>query len=97
MTEKHALHLETLTIVNRCVFFLQTCRNYEWDSRLFSIQRAKRAWSNWFKHLVTRTPAVSAREQLKVALSDEPKGNADVWPFYRAADYEEAQLGVSER
>ncbi len=91
MSGSHALTPETMELVNRCILFLQTDREYEWDSRLFSFERAKRSWSRLIHGLFAPKRQSSVQEQLADVLADEPKGDAEVWPFYRRRDYEGAR------
>ena len=91
MVEQHALWPDTLELVNRCVLFLESGREYEWDSRVFSLRRAVRAWVRFLQRLPERRRPLTASEQLEEILFDEPQGDASVWPFYRKADYEELQ------
>jgi len=93
MSGAHALTPEAIDIVNRCILFLGTNREYEWDSRLFSLERAKRAWSRLLQRFFFRKNKPSIREQLLDVLSDEPQGDATVWPFRRRSDYEQNSHG----
>jgi hypothetical protein len=91
MVGRYAVSPDALEVVNRCVLFLSSSREYEWDSHVFSLKRATRAWLLSLRRLFRRPAPLTVHEQIQEVLSDEPQGDARVWPFYRPADYDEAR------
>jgi hypothetical protein len=79
MTGKHALNDEGRALVERCVLFLRTDLEFQWP-----VPSSLCLWYS-FLRLVGLGWIVR-----RLAAQDMSMGDADVWPFLRKTDYEEA-------
>jgi hypothetical protein len=88
---KYALPDDFSHVAERCVLFLKTDCDYEWQEGKFigsGLQPSRLITLGLMTH---RLPI---DEQLAAHL-DQPEGHAHVWPFFRLADYEIASKNAS--
>ena len=91
MDGNHRLTPDILELVSRCTLFLRTEREYEWDPSVGSIKRTLKYWVFRFRNRHRYRRPLSFAKKMRLTLFDEPEGAAEVWPFYRVVDYEEAR------
>ncbi len=93
MNGKHELNTDVRMLVKRCVAFLDSDLAYEWPVGTRSFRHMVKRWMQGVGGLLRKDKRRSAmheregvEDQLKRMFADEPRGDSEVWPFFREKD-----------